>query len=533
MQGLKVTGAHSDLFWVQTWIDRLADEAQWLRFSDPALCQEWSESILALAAQDPDKWHALSTQIIPELLTSLPTIRSREEWDLWVARLLAALPELSNPDRAQLIWLIDQIRQTDALLHRVREQLDSGSIDLEQGFKNWQADLAAQTVLPDTLRPDTFVIGETLATTPGNVVFENQLFQLIQYQPQTETTHAHPILMIPAFVNRYYILDLTPESSMVQWLVQSGHTVFMMSWVNPTESLRAYEMTHYVLDGCVQAMDQLARMCPRLPVQVMGYCAGGVLASILTAWMSARGEGDRICSLSLLTTLLDYDAPGPLGRFVTEQSIAHVESVMQDTGYLPAAISLRTFASLRPHDLYVGRAINSYVLGQRAKPMPLFHWLGDGTRIPAAMVSWILRTLYRENGLVCGAPIQLAGQAIDLGAIQVPTYAMGALSDEIAPWRSVFQGVQGIDGPVRRVLGRGGHNGGVINPPANAKYSYWVMSDVDPLDQSKATAYEGSWWSDWGQFLQGSAGALVSPPLIGGGLRPAIEKAPGRYVKAQ
>ena len=531
MRGLNTTGPESDLYWVQTWIDRLADEAQWLRFSDPLMLQDWGTYLSSLATRDPETWQALSTQVLPQFLTALTTARSREDWEVWATRLLDALPELSSEDRSQLRGCLEQLRQTETLLSRVRDQLGSGTLDLTQGLTNWREDLAAQSILPDTLRPDTFVVGETLALTPGDVVFENQLFQLIQYRPQTETTYARPMLIIPAFVNRYYILDLTPETSMVQWLVQSGYTVFMISWVNPTESLRGYDMTHYVLDGCVQAMDQLARMCPRVPVQVMGYCAGGVLASLMAAWMTARGEGDRICSLTLLTTLLDYAAPGPLGRFVTEQSITHVESVMQDTGYLPAAVSLRTFASLRPHDLYVGRAINSYLLGQRAKPMPLFHWLGDGTRIPAAMVSWILRTLYQDNGLMHGPPVQLAGQSMALESIAVPTYVMAALSDDIAPWQSVFQGTQGLGGPVRYVLGRGGHNGGVINPPAASKYSYWVMKASDPCVLAEGSAVDGSWWVDWGAFLQATAGARVSPPAVGGGLRAPLEPAPGRYVK--
>lgn len=533
VQGFGAIGPTSDLAWIQTWIDRLAEEAQWARFSDPRLLQDWVQGLATLSVTEPDKWAEISTELVPQFLAAFTGMEAESNWDLLMERLLAVFPDLSDPDRAQLIWLCEQVRQTESLIGRVREQLSGGAIDLEQGLKNWQADLACHTILPDTLRPDTFSVGETLAVTPGDVVFENQLFQLIQYHPQTATVASHPILLIPAFVNRYYILDLTPESSLVQWLVQSGHTVFLVSWVNPSESLRAYDMTHYVLDGCVQAMDQLARMCPKQPVQVMGYCAGGVLAAIMTAWMSARGEADRISSLSLLTTLLDYQNPGPLGRFVTEQTVEHVESVMAETGYLPAAITLRTFASLRPHDLLVGRAINSYVLGQRAKPFPLFHWLGDGTRIPAAMVSWILNTLYRQNALVHTNPLMLAGQPIELASIQVPTYVLGALSDDIAPWRSVFQGAERLSGPVRFVLGRGGHNAGVINPPSRAKYGYWVMDPSDPEDQSKATVVDGSWWEDWGQFLVATAGAQIAPPLSGGGLRPPLEAAPGRYVKAQ
>ena len=361
-------------------------------------------------------------------------------------------------------------------------------------------------------------------------MFENQLCQLIQYRPCTNTVHANPVLMIPAFVNRYYILDLSGEYSMVRWLVDQGHTVFLISWINPNEMLAPYEMTHYVLDGALAALDHIDRILPRLKTQVMGYCAGGIIATILAAWLETRGE-NRIASLSLLTTLLDYQEPGPLGHLVSKDSIDAIRQPLTNLGYLPAELMLRTFASLRPYDLLFGRVLNAYILGQREKPFPLLHWLGDGTRTPASLVLWILEELYLNNRLISGTPIELAGQSIDVASINCPIFLFGAETDDISPWQSVMMAAKQFSNTPICVLGEGGHNAGVISPPTNNRHDHYMLSGANPSDRQTAEKRNGSWWVSWNQFLLPQAGAKVRPPRPGGGLRPVIEVAPGRYVK--
>lgn len=529
MQGIQGI-PFDDPEWVQAWLARLSCEADLLQFIGPVGFSAVGEELSSLSIDDPVRFKVLTTEVIPQTLAALIASHADEHASQTVLNeLIEGFPELSALDRGQVLWMLRQLNDTERLLEVVRDALDPEHLNLAQGLENWRADIQSGAVLPDTLRPDAFRVGENLAQTPGDVVFENQLFQLIQYRPTTETVHAHPVLLIPAYVNRFYILDLTPETSMVQWLVSQGHTVFLISWVNPTPLLAKYDMTHYVLDGALAALDQIDRMLSGSPVQLMGYCAGGVIASVLAAWLSARGES-RIASLTLLTTLLDYREPGPLGQWVSEARIDTLRDPLMKLGYLPAELMLRMFASLRPHDLLIGRFLAAYVRGERGKPFPLLHWLGDGTRTPAALVLWTLEQLYLDNRLVSEDPLILAGQAIDFSQIKVPVFLMAAEHDEISPWRSVMSVANRFSGPVTAVLGQGGHNAGVIQSPAKPKRGHYVL-DVDAvLDLTRAESCSGSWWPTWGKFLRAQGGPLRAPVEPGGGLRPVIEAAPGRYV---
>ena len=517
--------------WIQAWLSRLNAESQLLKFFEPSGVNEFGRLLTSLSVEDPERFREFSGDLLPKILRALlDTDTDDSSWARLFDEVTSSFPEIDCFDRSQILWLIRQVQATDDLIAKLRTTIESGEINVEQGLENWRQDILAGAMLPDTIRPDAFSLGQNLASTPGDVVFENQLFQLIQYRPNTATVHENPVLLVPAFVNRFYILDLSGEYSMVRWLVDQGHTVFLISWVNPTEMLAPYEMTHYVLDGALAALDQIERMLPRAKTQLMGYCAGGVIATILAAWLSARGE-DRIASLSLLTTLLDYEDPGPLGHFVSADSIESIRKPLTDMGYLPAELMLRTFASLRPHDLLFGRVLNSYVLGQRGKPFPLLHWLGDGTRTPASLVLWVLEELYLNNTLVADTPIELAGQTIDIASITCPVFLFGAESDDISPWPSVMMAARHFSKTPTCVLGEGGHNAGVITPPAKNRHHHYVLNSKDPFNKQSAEKREGSWWVTWNEFLLSYASDEVSPPKPGGGLRPVIEEAPGRYVK--
>jgi polyhydroxyalkanoate synthase len=517
--------------WIQAWLSRLSAEGQLLNFFEPTNVDEIGKILMSLSVNDPDRFREFATQLLPKIISALLDSKTDDPvWQQLLDDISSSFPEMAELDRTQILWMIKQVHSTEGLIDKLRSTFESGKINIEQGIENWRQDILAGAVLPDTIRPDSFSIGDNLASTPGDVVFENQLFQLIQYRSTTDSVHQNPILLVPAFVNRFYILDLSGEYSMVRWLVEKGHTVFLISWVNPTEMLAPYDTTHYVLDGALAALDQIDRMLPSVKTQIMGYCAGGVIASIMTAWLKARGD-DRIASLSLITTLLDYDEPGPLGRFVSNESIESIRKPLTDVGYLPAEIMLRTFASLRPHDLLIGRILTAYVLGERSKPFPLIHWLGDGTRTPASLVLWFLENLYLNNALVSDQKIEIAGQTIDLSTIDCPVFLFGAERDDISPWKSVMTSAQIFPNPPVCILGEGGHNSGVISPPTKNRHNHYILDLKSMTDLSVAEKREGSWWTTWNQFLEETAGSWTDPPRPGGGLRPVIEDAPGRYVK--
>ena len=530
MQGLKDFDPSQNM-WIQMWLSRLGAETRLLNFLGPLDVNECGQSLTSLSVEDPERFREFSVGLLPRILKALLNNDPDDSsWALLFDEVGSLFPEFKNINRSHMLWLIRQIQASNELVTKLRSMIESGDVNIEQGMENWRCDILAEAMLPDTIRPDIFCLGQNIAATSGHVVFENQLFQLLQYHPATETVYENPVLLIPAFVNRFYILDLSDECSMVKWLVDQGHTVFLISWVNPTELLATYEMTHYVLDGALAALDCICRMLPGCKPQVVGYCAGGVVSAILAAWLKACGE-DRISSLSLLATLLDYKESGPLGNLVSEESIESFRKPLNDLGYLPAELLLRIFAGLRPHDLIFERMLNSYILGQRAKPNPLLHWLGDGTRTPSSLVLWILEKLYFENVLVKETPFELAGQRIQLSIIDCPVFLFGAERDDISPWQSVMHAADQFGSTPLCVLGEGGHNGGVVNHPSKPRYNHFALNNDNLTNKQLAEFRSGSWWRTWHDFLTDRVGEPVLPPKTGGGIRAAIERAPGRYVR--
>ena len=377
-----------------------------------------------------------------------------------------------------------------------------------------------------------FRMGENVATTPGKVVYQNDLMQLIQYQAATKEVYRTPLLIIPPWINKYYILDLRQRNSFIKWAVDRGITVFVVSWVNPGKELAAKGFEDYMLEGPLAALDAVDKATGERDVNMIGYCLGGTLTASALAWMAAKGQS-RVKSVTFLTALLDFSEPGELGVFVDEGVLANLEKRMESRGYLEGAEMAGTFNMLRANDLIWSFVVNNYLLGKDPFPFDLLYWNSDATRMPAKMHAFYLRNMYIKNKLREPGGITLAGVPIDLSKVNIPAYFISTVEDHIAPWKSTYLGARLLDGPVRFVLGGSGHIAGIVNPPAANKYWYWTNDKLpDSADEWLSTAekHEGSWWSDWGNWLAGFGSEKVPARVPGEGGLKIIEDAPGTYA---
>jgi polyhydroxyalkanoate synthase len=377
-----------------------------------------------------------------------------------------------------------------------------------------------------------FEFGKNIANSPGKVVFQNELMQLIQYAPSTATVHRRPLLIVPPWINKFYILDLKPRNSFIKWSVDQGHTVFVISWVNPGAELAGKQFADYLHDGPIAAMDAIARATGESEVNILGYCIGGTLAACTLAYLAARRE-KRVAAATLLTTLLDYSDVGDISVFVDEAQLKLADEHMFRLGYLEGHHMAEAFNLLRENDLIWFFVINNYLMGRDPSAFDLLYWNSDSTRMPASMQSFYLRNMYQRNVLKNPGGITLANVPIDLRKIDLPIYFLSAREDHIAPWRSTYAGTRLVSGPVRFVLGASGHVAGVINPPSANKYGYWIGETL-PADPgswlSDATFHQGSWWTDWAAWLADHAGEQVQAREPDSA---ALEEAPGSYVKVR
>jgi polyhydroxyalkanoate synthase len=405
--------------------------------------------------------------------------------------------------------------------------------NLWRGTIHWLEDM--QRTLEKTPAPgaDQFKVGEAVAVTPGKVVFRNDLLELIQYSPQTPNVHAEPVLIVPAWIMKYYILDLSPKNSLIRYLVEQGHTVFAISWKNPTAADRNLGMDDYVLRGFDAALDQVTAIVPDRRVQAVGYCIGGTLLSIAAARLAAAGD-QRIGSMTLFAAQTDFSEPGELSVFITPAQLAALDQVMQQTGVLTSEQMGMSFALLRSADLVWAPAINTYLRGKRDPLNDLMAWNADGTRMPCRMHSEYLSRLYLRNEL-SGGQFTVAGKTVDLKAIDVPMFVVGTETDHVAPWRSVYK-VSGLThgDDFTFLLTSGGHNAGIISGPVHPKRTHRVLTSLEPADRVSADEYveraekrPGSWWPTWQQWLvDHSQARRVKPPVLADG----IADAPGQYV---
>ncbi|HET9254128.1 MAG TPA: alpha/beta fold hydrolase [Pseudonocardiaceae bacterium] len=414
----------------------------------------------------------------------------------------------------------------------LKKAFDTGGLSVLRGASNALRDLVTNKGMPRQVTPGQFRPGHELAATPGSVVFRNRLIELIQYQPQTETVHEVPLLFSPPWINKYYIMDLAPGKSLVEWAVRHGHTCFMISYRNPDATLAGLSMSDYLREGPLAALEVVEEITGAERTNVVALCLGGTMAAALAAWLAARGES-RVASLTLLNTLLDFTLPGDLGVFTDGTTIARLESVMSRTGYLPADSMATTFNLLRGRDLVWNYVVNDWLLGEEPAPFDMLSWNADSTRMPAAMHTEYLRRLYLENRLAKGE-LELAGERLDLSRISQDSYFVSAERDHIALWKAVYAGARLMGGTVRFMLSNSGHIAGVVNPP-NPKSKHWVSSaETLPEDprtwRAQASEVATSWWLDWTPWIAERAGEQRTPPPVGSTMHPPLDAAPGSYV---
>ena len=418
----------------------------------------------------------------------------------------------------------------------LRETLQSGGQNLLRGLNNLLADLErGEGELRIRMTDEAaFQVGVNVATSPGKVIFQNDLIQLVQYAPSTETVFRQPLLIMPPWINKFYILDLREKNSFIRWAVAQGHTVFVVSWVNPDERYAQKSFEDYMFQGPLAALDAIERATGERKVNLIGYCLGGTLLGATLAWMAEKGDR-RAVSATFFVSLLDFSIPGELGVFIDEAQVQNLERRMNERGFLEGSEMAATFNMLRSNDLIWSFVIHNYLLGKDPFPFDLLYWNADSTRMPARMHSFYLRKMYLQNKLKDPGGITLGGVAIDLRKIRIPAYFISTAEDHIAPWKSTYKGARILAGPVRFVLGGSGHIAGIVNPPAANKYGYWTNPELPESSeawQAAAVKREGSWWTDWHNWIsERNGGERVGAREPGSGLLKPIEDAPGSYVK--
>ncbi len=419
----------------------------------------------------------------------------------------------------------------------LRATVESGGENLVKGLENLLSDLEdgkgkLKIKMTDA---EAFELGSNIAITPGAVVYRNDLMELLQFTPSTEKVYKRPLLIIPPWINKYYILDLREKNSFIKWAVGEGHTVFCVSWVNPDEKLAQKTFEDYMVEAPLAALDAIEQATGEKDVNVIGYCLGGTLLAATLAYMTAKKD-ERIKSATFFTTLTDFTDPGELGVFIDEAQLESLERKMNERGYLEGSEMATTFNMLRANDLIWSFVVNNYLLGKDPFPFDLLYWNSDSTRMPAAMHSFYLRKMYQENLLKEPGGITLLNEPIDLTRIKTPAFMISTREDHIAPWKSTYALTQMLSGPVKFVLAASGHIAGVVNPPASNKYCHWT-NDKNPKDPDKwfesAAEHPGSWWPAWSKWVARKAGAKVAAREPGAGKLPVLEAAPGSYVRVK
>jgi len=416
--------------------------------------------------------------------------------------------------------------------------LDSGGASIAKGLQLLWADLRRGKL--SQTDDAAFEVGRNVATSQGSVVFENEVFQLLEYAPLTKQVHERPFLMVPPCINKYYILDLQPENSLIRYAVEQGHRTFVVSWRNPDESCAGWTWDHVIDQGPLTAIRVVQEITRSKQLNTLGFCVGGTMLATALAVLAARGEHPA-ASVTLLTTLLDFSHTGVLDIFVDEASVQLREQTLgqlERPGLLKGSELAQTFSFLRPNDLVWNYVVGNYLKGEAPPAFDLLYWNGDSTNLPGPFYCWYLRHTYLQNELKVPGRLRTCGEPVDLGAIKAPVYVYGSREDHIVPWEAAYANTQLMKGPVRFVLGASGHIAGVINPASKNKRSHWTGPAKYPADAkawlAAATEKPGSWWSDWSAWLAVHGGAMKPAPKAQGSRKfPVLESAPGRYVKQQ
>ena len=422
----------------------------------------------------------------------------------------------------------------------IRRTLETRGQNLLKGMKQLSSDMkqSAEGLNVTMTDVSAFSLGENVATTPGQVVFQNKLIQLIQYQPTTEKQYKTPLLIVPPWINKYYILDLRESNSLVKWLTDQGHSVFIISWVNPGPEMRDYGWSEYMNQGTLAAMDAVKEQTGEADVNLLSYCIGGTLTASTVAYLAATKQDKRVKSVTYMATLQDFSDPGEISVFINEASLRGMEKQLDTTGYLDGRVMAFSFNLLRENDLFWSFYINNYLKGERPAAFDLLYWNTDGTNMPAAMHKFYLRNMYQHNRLIQPGGIEVDGVKIDISQIKTPAYFVSTIQDHIAKWKSTYTGAQVHSGPVKFVLSGSGHIAGIVNPPNKVKYGYWtndLIAETPDAWFAGADKHEGSWWPDWQEWITSNkyadpASQVTARDPNKGKLK-VIEAAPGSYVK--
>ncbi|MCK2185584.1 class I poly(R)-hydroxyalkanoic acid synthase [Halomonas getboli] len=465
----------------------------------------------------------------------------------WVEELIERLDGLSAEQKRNLAFYARQLVNAMAPTNFVstnpevmRRTIETRGENLVEGLARLRQDLLASAEGLNVTMTDrsAFSVGENIAVTPGSVVYENELIQLIQYAPSTEQVFKTPLLIVPPWINKYYILDLRQDNSLVKWLVDQGHTVFLISWRNPGPEQGDLTWADYMQLGPISAMEAIEQATGEKSVNLLSYCVGGTLAGSTVAYLTSTRRGRKVKSATYMTSLWDFRDPGEIGVFLGEPVLSGIEAKLEQDGYLDGRIMAYSFNLLRENDLFWSFYINNYLKGDVPAPFDLLYWNTDGTNLPAATHGWYLRHLYAENRLVEPGGIELDGVKIDLRKISVPSYFVSTRDDHIAKWNSTYHGALLPKGPVKFVLGGSGHIAGIVNPPHKNKYGFWTNDELPPTPEEwleGAEAHEGSWWPNWQAWMtdNGYADAEKRVPARqpGDGELDILEPAPGRFVR--
>ena len=479
------------------------------RFADPA----WSQNPAFFAVR---QGYLAASQLMSDLLA-------------------AGAGDAVDDAKARLAtgFLVDALAPTNFLFTNpaaLKRVLDTGGASLASGARNFVDDLVNNGGRPRQVDTRPFKVGENLAATPGKVVFKNDLMELIQYAPQTEQVRAVPVLASPPWINKYYVMDLAPGRSFLEWAVQHERTVFAISYRNPDPSMGGVTLDDYLIHGPREAMDVISEITGSPKIDIIGLCLGGALTAMLAAYLAEKGD-DRVGSITLLNTLLDYSEPGVLGAFTDEKTVARLERQMAAKGVLDGSQMAGTFDILRSNDLIFSYVVSNWLMGQNPPAFDILAWNGDSTRMPAAMHSFYLRSLYMRNELARGE-LELAGQRLSLADVTSDTYVVGAINDHIVPWHGSYKTGGLMGGKVRYVLSSGGHIAGIVNPPGpKAWYEAAEYAGPDPEAwRASASKHRGSWWEDWTPWADARAGERIKPPGMGSKRHRALTDAPGEYV---
>jgi len=448
----------------------------------------------------------------------------------WMVNTMSSIEGLSDADRKKIIFhsqlLADAFSPSNFFMtnpEAIRTMVETNGQSVLKGLQNLQRDLDPTTSQLSIMMsdPDAFELGKNIATTPGKIVFQNKLIQLIQYEPTTAKVYERPLLIAPPWINKYYILDLQPKNSFIAWAVEQGYTVFVISWVNPDSEMGSKTFEDYMQEGILEALDAVEQATGVPDVSMIGYCIGGTLLSATLAYMAEKGD-DRIKAATFFASQADFSEAGDLKLFTDEAQVDNLEEMMSEKGYLEGKSMATTFNMLRANDLIWSFYVDNYLLGKDPLKFDLLYWNSDSTRMPRETHLFYLREMYIKNNLSKPGGISLKGVPIDLSKVTIPIYLQAAKEDHIAPYPSVFKSTGLYSGPVRFMLAGSGHIAGVINPPVAEKYNHWINDD-QPKDLDEwldgAVEHKGSWWNDWDKWLSAHSGKKVSkrvPELLEG-----------------